>query len=89
MKSWEGTFYIVLGGFSFFTVFVCVDSMDGFSLQKSAPRISLLELMRTTEGGRVQTAESTAQRLLQFIATQYSGVDTEDMGTSTTVSGIE
>jgi run domain Beclin-1 interacting cysteine-rich containing protein len=59
------------------------DSADGFSLQKASPRISLLELMRSSSSA--VSAESTAQRLLQFIASQYSGVDAEDVSGSSTV----
>ena len=58
-----------------------VDSMDGFSLQKHTPKISLLELMQFS--GNVHSAESTARRLLQFIASQYSGVETTEDLTST------
>jgi run domain Beclin-1 interacting cysteine-rich containing protein len=60
------------------------DSVDEFSLQKSTPKISLVDLMRNA-GSAVQSAESTAQRLLQFIAAQYSGVESEDIGNSSTV----
>ena len=63
-----------------------VDSVDGFSLQKHTPKISLLELLQFS--GNVHTAESTAQRLLQFIATQYSGVESEDITNGHNVSLI-
>ena len=59
--------------------------MDEFSPQKASPKISLADLMRNA-GSSVQSAESTAQRLLQFIATQYSGVEsTEDISNTSTV----
>ena len=58
--------------------------MDEFSLQKSTPKISLVDLTRNAGSG-VQSAESTAQRLLQFIAAQYSGVESEDVGNTSTV----
>ena len=67
-----------------YTHSACADSVDKFSLQKSTPKISLVDLMRNA-GSAVQSAESTAQRLLQFIAAQYSGVESEDIGNSSTV----
>ena len=51
---------------------------------RRVPKISLLELMQCSNTSH--SAESTAQRLLQYIATQYSGVDPEDLTATQTVS---
>jgi hypothetical protein len=58
-------------------------SDDGPTLPK-VPKISLLELMQCCTN--LHSAESTAQRLLRFIATQYSVGDTEDRINTQTVS---
>ena len=63
---------------------MCIHSdSEGFSVRR-VPKISLLELMQCSNTSH--SAESTAQRLLQYIATQYSGVDPEDLTATQTVS---
>ena len=64
-------------------VHIHVDSVEGYSV-RHVPKISLLELMQSPSD--TNSAESTAQRLLQSIAAQFSSVDLDDMSVTQTVS---
>lgn len=64
-------------------VHVHIDSVEGYSV-RHVPKISLLELMQSPSD--TNSAESTAQRLLQSIAAQFSSVDIDDMSVTQTVS---
>ena len=64
-------------------IHIHVDSVEGYSV-RHVPKISLLELMQSPSD--TNSAESTAQRLLQSIAAQFSSVDLDDMSVTQTVS---
>ena len=59
------------------------ESVEGFSA-RHVPKICLLEVMQSASDDN--SAESTAQKLLQFIASQFSEVDMDDMNVTQTVS---
>ena len=59
------------------------ESVEGFSA-RHVPKICLLEVMQSASDNN--SAESTAQKLLQFIASQFSEVDMDDMNVTQTVS---